>query len=157
MGDIREYRPADESACLDLFDSNRPKYFAASERDLFAAYLRRRNRPYFVVEVLGQVRGCGGFHVEDHGVSHLDWGMVHADWHRRGVGADLLEWRLDRIRQIAHAWCVLIDTSQQHSSVLRSVRLRTVSDDGRRISAGPRQSVHAARLGHTAHRTHRSA
>jgi predicted N-acetyltransferase YhbS len=112
VGDIREYRRDDESACLDIFDSNRPKYFTGPERDLFAAYLRRMDQPFFVAEVAGEVRGCGGFHVDDFGVGYLDWGMVRASWHRQGLGAKLLRWRLERIRQIAHAWCVLIDTSQ---------------------------------------------
>ena len=38
MGDIREYGRDDVWACLAIFDSNRPKYFAALERDLFADY-----------------------------------------------------------------------------------------------------------------------
>lgn len=112
MGDIREYRRDDEWACLDIFDSNRPKYFIAPERDLFAAFLRRMDQPFFVVDVMGQVRACGGFHVDDYGVGRLDWGMVRADWHHRGIGATLLRWRLDQIRQTDHAWCVLLDTSQ---------------------------------------------
>ena len=112
VGEIREYRPDDESVCLDIFDSNRPKYFAGPERDLFAAYLRRMDEPFFVAELVGQVRGCGGFRVDDYGVGYLAWGMVQANLHRQGMGANLLRWRLERIRQIAHAWCVLIDTSQ---------------------------------------------
>jgi len=112
VGDIRNYRPDDGSACLHIFDSNRPKYFTGPERDLFGAYLQRADQPFFVAEVEGQVRACGGFRIDDFGVSFLEWGMVHQNWHRRGVGANLLQWRLDRIRQIGHAWCVLIDTSQ---------------------------------------------
>ncbi|NBV22375.1 MAG: GNAT family N-acetyltransferase [Proteobacteria bacterium] len=112
VGDIREYRPDDESACLDIFDSNRPKYFTAPERDLFAAYLRRMAQPFFVAEVAGQVRGCGGFRVDDFGVGFLEWGMVQAHWQGQRVGSNLLRCRLDRIRQLTHAWCVLIDTSQ---------------------------------------------
>jgi len=112
VGEIREYRPADESACLEIFDSNRPKYFTASERDLFVAYLQRMDQPFFVTEVAGQVRACGGFRVDDFGVGFLEWGMVHAHWHRKGAGANLLHYRLERIRQTTHAWCVLIDTSQ---------------------------------------------
>jgi len=112
MDNIRTYRQDDESACMDIFDSNRPKYFAEPERDLLVAHLRRVDQPFFVAEVAGQVCGCGGFQVDDYGVGYLVWGMVHRNWHRRGVGANLLQWRLDRIRQIAHAWCVLIDTSQ---------------------------------------------
>jgi GNAT superfamily N-acetyltransferase len=109
---IREYRRNDESGCLGIFDGNRPKYFTGPERELFAAYLGRMDEPFFVAEVSGRIRGCGGFRVDDYGVGYLAWGMVETNWHRRGVGADLLRWRLDRIRQIAHAWCVLIDTSQ---------------------------------------------
>lgn len=112
MDTIRAYQRDDEPACLDIFDSNRPKYFTGPERDLFAAYLRRADEPFFVAEAAGQVRGCGGFHVDGSGVGSLAWGMVHGSWHRRGIGTDLLRWRLDRIREIAHAWCVLIDTSQ---------------------------------------------
>jgi GNAT superfamily N-acetyltransferase len=112
VSDIREYGRDDESACLGIFDSNRPKYFTGPERELFAAYLRRLDQPFFVALVAGQVRGCGGFRVDDYGVSYLEWGMVHATWHRQGVGANLLRWRLEQIRQIAHTWCVLIDTSQ---------------------------------------------
>lgn len=109
---IRSYRPADESACMGIFDSNRQKYFTGPERDLFAAHLRTADPRFFVAEVDGLVRGCGGFHVTDYGVGYLVWGMVHHGSHRRGVGESLLRWRLERIRQVAHAWCVLIDTSQ---------------------------------------------
>jgi predicted N-acetyltransferase YhbS len=112
---VREYRPGDEPRCLAMFDGNFPKFFAPHERELFEKFLRRDDRPFFVAEVDGAVRGCGGFRVDDFGVAFLAWGMVDADWHRRGVGAALLRFRLDRIREIPHAWCVLLDTSQ-HSA-----------------------------------------
>jgi predicted N-acetyltransferase YhbS len=112
MTHIRPYQPADDTACLALFDSNRPKYFTAPERDLFTTFLRRMDQPFFVAEIAGQVRACGGFTIDDFGVSYLDWGMVHGDSHRQGIGANLLQYRLDQIRKIPHAWCVLIDTSQ---------------------------------------------
>ena len=60
----------------------------------------------------GRARGCGGFRVDDYGIAYLAWGLVHAGWHRRGLGAELLRWRLARIREVPHAWCVLLDTSQ---------------------------------------------
>jgi GNAT superfamily N-acetyltransferase len=131
MSDIREYQREDESACLAIFDSNRPKYFTAPERDLFVAYLRRLDQPFFVALVAGQVRGCGGFRVDDYGVSYLEWGMVHSNWHRQGLGASLLQWRLEQIRQIAHAWCVLIDTSQHTAPFFARFgfeALRTITD-----------------------------
>lgn len=117
---IRDYHSNDESASLAILDSNRPKYFTASERELFTTFLKQMNQPFFVVEMAGHVRGYGGFHVRDDGVAVLDWGMVHANPHRQSVGANLLRWRVQRIRQIAYAWCVLVDTSQHTAPFLHA-------------------------------------
>lgn len=53
--------------------------------------------------------------MDEYGVAYLAWGMVDAGWHRRGIGKRLLARRLERIREVPHAWCVLLDTSQ-HSA-----------------------------------------
>jgi hypothetical protein len=34
------------------------------------------DRPFFVAEVEGRIRGCGGFRVDDYGLGALEWGMV---------------------------------------------------------------------------------
>jgi GNAT superfamily N-acetyltransferase len=112
---IRTYQPEDALACMALFDSNLPKFFTTPEREQFAAFLARMDCPFYVAVADGQIRGCGGFFVDDYGVTYLVWGMIHSAWHRQGIGAQLLQWRLDQIRQVPHAWCVLIDTSQ-HSA-----------------------------------------
>ncbi len=111
---IRPYMGADHAACLAIFASNLPKFFAEYEREMFASYLLqdRKDESYFVAESEGSIRACGGFAVSEYGVAYLLWGMVEAQWHRRGLGSELLQWRLQRIREIPHAWCVLIDTSQ---------------------------------------------
>jgi predicted N-acetyltransferase YhbS len=112
---IRTYQPEDAPACMAVFDSNLPKFFTTPEREQFAAFLARMEGPYFVARSGDQLCGCGGFFVDDYGVSYLAWGMVHSAWHRQGIGARLLQWRLELIEQVPHAWCVLIDTSQ-HSA-----------------------------------------
>lgn len=112
---IRTYQPEDAPACMALFDSNLPKFFAPHERAQFAGFLQRMDCPFFVATVGAQCCGCGGFYVDDYGLAYLVWGMVDAAWHRRGIGSALLRWRLDRIGEVAHAWCVLVDTSQ-HSA-----------------------------------------
>jgi hypothetical protein len=66
---------------MDIVDSNRPKYFTGPERELFLAYLRRMDHPFFVAEVAGEVRGCGGFRVDDYGLGYLERGMVRSNWH----------------------------------------------------------------------------
>jgi ribosomal protein S18 acetylase RimI-like enzyme len=112
---IRVYQPEDELSCIEIFDSNLPKYFTVPERDLFIAYLRRLNPNYFVAEIEGRVRGCGGFRVDDYGIAYLAWGMVHSTCHQQGIGSSLLHFRLEEIRKVDYAWAVLIDTSQ-HSA-----------------------------------------
>lgn len=112
MISIRQYQQKDKNYCLDIFDSNLPKFFAHHERSLFQSYLEHIKQDFYVIEYDGQVHGCGGFRVDDYGISYLAWGMLGHDHHGKGLGARLLEFRLDRIKHIAHAWCVLIDTSQ---------------------------------------------
>ena len=110
---IRDYAPSDAAACLGLFDGNTPGYFAADERALFEAFLRRDDHEIFVAEESGIVVGCGGFKLNEYGVGYLVWGVVAAAWHGRGVGSALLRWRLEQMRAIPHAWCALLDTSQR--------------------------------------------
>lgn len=81
--DIRTFQPEDTTACLAIFDSNLPTFFTYPEREQFAAFLARMNIPYFVAEADGEICGCGGYALDDYGVSYLAWGMVHATWHRR--------------------------------------------------------------------------
>lgn len=113
---VRPYHLADLNACLAVIDSTLPTYFTSEERDLFEHFLRHHalepDRPFFVVEVCGQVRGCGGYRIDAYGVGYLAWGMVHADFHRQGLGTALLRHRLRAIEAIPHAWCVVMDTSQ---------------------------------------------
>ena len=122
---IRPYRPEDAPACMVLFDSNLPKYFTYPERDEFGAFLQRMHCPYFVAVIAEGVCACGGFVVDDYGVSILAWGMVHSARHRLGIGTQLLHWRLDLIRQVPHAWCVLIDTSQHSAPFFARAGFRT--------------------------------
>ncbi|WP_383698300.1 hypothetical protein, partial [Streptomyces sp. NPDC057494] len=39
---LRLYRPADASACLSIFDSNVPTYFAPEERSDFGRFLQEQ-------------------------------------------------------------------------------------------------------------------
>jgi ribosomal protein S18 acetylase RimI-like enzyme len=109
---IRPYAPENEATCMAIFDSNLPKYFTQAERDLFLNYLRRKDIVYFVAEHRDEVTGCAGYWIDDYGLAHLVWGMVHSARHLQGIGAALLKWRFERIRQTPYAWCVLINTSQ---------------------------------------------
>lgn len=112
---IRSYQVADIHQCLELLDGNTPKFFAQHERLLFERFLEKNEQQFFCLEQNSEILACGGFWSEMHGVNYLAWGMVANKAHHQGLGSQLLQYRLDKIRQIPLAWCVLIHTSQ-HSA-----------------------------------------
>ena len=113
----RPYAPPDRPACLALFDSNSPRFFAQHERADFAAFLDKveaEPEPYFVLERGGAVLACGGVGYEDFpALAYLSWGMVRGDLHGTGLGSELTQFRLTWLRQhwpeVTHA---KIETSQ---------------------------------------------
>jgi len=123
---VRPYRPHDFEACLALFDSNTPPFFAPEERVLFGRFLQDDPARYFVLEEGGRLVACGGIALGPEsspdcsaGValgpqsSGLTWGMVRRDLHGRGVGTRLLAFRLEWLRENApHMREVRLSTSQ---------------------------------------------
>lgn len=93
---IRLYHHADREACLAIFDSNIPRFFAPDERELFATFLDRFKATYLVLcDPDGAVIGCGGMAVRPDGrTAILRWGMIHAARQRQGLGRDLTLARL---------------------------------------------------------------
>ena len=75
MDTFRPYLPADTDTCLDIFDSNTPRFFDPSERDKFARFLIDPVGSYFVVEREGEILACGGYLVlADPSMAELTWG-----------------------------------------------------------------------------------
>ncbi len=110
---IRPYTSSDRSACLALFDSNTPEFFAPSERNDFTAFIDGPDASIIVLETLdGELIGCGGYYVRAaSGTGGLAWGMIARHWHRRGAGRMLLHRRLRSLRT-AGALSVTVHTSQ---------------------------------------------
>lgn len=110
---FRPYRPDDAAACLAVFDSNIPTYFATPERPAFEQFLAEMPCEYLVGEAEdGTVIACGGWYPKPDGEAGLAWGMVHRDWHHRGVGRQLLEARLAGVRAMQGVRTLVISTSQ---------------------------------------------
>ncbi|GAA5514187.1 hypothetical protein Dcar01_02941 [Deinococcus carri] len=123
---MRPYRQEDFEACLALFDSNTPSFFAPEERAAFERFLLKGSGRYFVLEEEGRVVACGGVALAPDaypacsgGVplppdsSGLTWGMVAQNLHRRGLGTQLLQARLGWLRAHApHVREVRLSTSQ---------------------------------------------
>jgi len=113
---LRPFRPDDSAACLAIFDSNTPKFFAPQERDEFRSYLASlgaRSAPYLVLETDGVLRACGGLEVApDSGEVHLTWGMVDQTCHGQRLGTRLTEARLALARTLPGATRLILSTSQ---------------------------------------------
>ena len=132
---IRSYSIQDKQACLEVFSSNIPKFFAENELDEFAIFLDSDTSTYLVVESEGKIYGCGGYYFRD-GVGRLCWGMVKKDSHRSGFGSALITARLNRLFIEHGVDIVAIDTSQYSSGFFEHFGFRTenVSENG--LAAG---------------------
>ena len=96
----RSYASEDRAACLALFDSNVPEFFAPSERSEYCEFLDELRCAYLV---LGSPRegivAAGGYYVtEEANLGALAWGLVSRAWQRCGVGSELLQMRLALLR-----------------------------------------------------------
>lgn len=127
---IREYKPEDKVNCVEIFNSNCPKFFDKSELDLFGkwldhqagessiyqspTYTNSEKDAYYVIE-LGQegVIGCGGLYiVKDQKEARLAWGMIHSSFHKKGYGTALYNYRRDVIKKHWPNHIVTLGTSQ---------------------------------------------
>lgn len=94
---LRSYTPTDREACLALFDSNVPAFFAEVERASFVGYLdddvvREGIRELVLVDG-DRVVACGGLGLRD-GEARMCWGIVHRERHGQHLGDLLLLVRL---------------------------------------------------------------
>ena len=112
----RPYKPQDLPACLVIFDSNVPAYFAASERQEFQSDLESLSPStgaYLVLVDAGDIIACGGLGLSsDRQSVSLDWGMVRADRHGMGLGTRLTESRLTLARNLPGLVRLTLTTSQ---------------------------------------------
>lgn len=112
----RPYTADDFSACLAIFDSNVPTYFAPEERAEFCEYLESvndRDRPCLVLASNGSVVACGGLITEaGNRQARLAWGMVDRAFHGRGVGTRLTRARLALARATPGITELGLETSQ---------------------------------------------
>jgi GNAT superfamily N-acetyltransferase len=139
---IEPYAIADREACLRVFDSNTPGFFAPEERATFAAFLDAPPGPFWVARVAGTgaVVGCGGVSLAPDGSAWLRWGMVDGGSHRRGLGRQLLAARLGWIATQPGATTIRVATSAAASGFFQRLGfalLRVTAD-----AYGPRLDRH---------------
>ena len=127
---IRRYQPADESACLAIFDSNCPKYLDPSERADFAGFLKDHALPtgYLVLEKAGGIVACGGITLDtQRKAGWFCWGLVDQHFHKQGLGRQLTQARIDHAKTSVEIERLLLDTSQLTVGFYEKFGFRTVN------------------------------
>ena len=96
MAAIRPFTDEDLEACVAICVANHPEHISLPEIDEYREFLTKKPyepAPYYVVEVESELVACGGVATSGSAM-HLCWGLVHPDWHNRGLGTKLVEHRL---------------------------------------------------------------
>lgn len=123
MIETRSYHPGDLTACLALFDSNVPQFFAPDERAQFVEFLENvpaSDGTYLVLAQAGRVVACGGVAREpDTESAALTWGMVDRSQHRQGLGTRLTQARLTAAWAMPGIRRVILATSQHTAGFYR--------------------------------------
>jgi len=131
---IRPYASNDKEGCLEAFKSNMPRYFAPHELEDFDNWLEQQparmttndDEAYFVAELEQSIIACGGYHYDKNtNVTHMTWGMVKQDYHRRGIGKGLLQYRLKVIKDRFPESVIGLDTTQYSAPFFERLGFKT--------------------------------
>lgn len=107
------YAPSHRDSLLALIRLNTPEYFAEEEEAEFEAYLDSEIEQYFVMEMGGEVVGCGGINFdEQEKMGIISWDMFHPDFQAKGLGTKLLLHRLAILKSMSSIETIVVRTSQ---------------------------------------------
>jgi ribosomal-protein-alanine N-acetyltransferase len=121
---IRNYQASDREACLRIFDGNTPLFFDPSERESLLNWLQAKDEGrmayasnlaehFYVLELAGRVMGCAGVYIPgDEKLANMVWGMVERDLHKKGLGRELLVYRINIIQKEYPDCAIILDTTQ---------------------------------------------
>ncbi|MEL6810376.1 MAG: GNAT family N-acetyltransferase [Bacteroidota bacterium] len=111
---IRAYQDNDKDRLLELIKLNVPRYFAPDEIADFETYLTQDREDYFVVEDNSVVIGCGGInYVIEDATAYISWDIIHPNFHGKGIGGQLVHFRIAHIQEKASFHTVVVRTSQR--------------------------------------------
>lgn len=110
---IREYREQDKESVLNLLRLNTPMYFSPEEEKDLTFYLENETEYYFVVEINGEVIGCGGFNFSgDNRIGKISWDILHPGFQGKSLGSMLLNYRIERLKEFNDIQKITVRTSQ---------------------------------------------
>lgn len=110
---IRNYEPKDHEKVLALLRLNIPRYFAPEEEKDLIHYLQNEAENYYVMELDGEIVGCGGFNFSDDGtVGKISWDFFHPEQQGKGFGTRLTLFRIQKLKKYPNVKTISVRTSQ---------------------------------------------
>ncbi|WP_346319680.1 GNAT family N-acetyltransferase [Chitinophaga sp. YIM B06452] len=126
---ITRYTSAHRQACLEIFESNQPRYFAEEEKPGFMEWLddHTDENPYFVMKDKDETVACGGIFLDsEHNEAGLAWGMVHGRYHKQGYGKQFTLYRLALLSETWPGAVHKIETSQHTEGFYAKMGFQTI-------------------------------
>ena len=137
MIEFQPYETKHEEACLEVFRSNIPQYFAEKEVPGFLDSLNAPDDLYEVCILDGEIIGVGGIWVNaERKEAGLCFGMIHRSYHKRGYGKLLLERRLERISDYDFVEKIIHETGDGTYQFYEKYGFKTVRIDKDPLSIG---------------------
>jgi N-acetylglutamate synthase-like GNAT family acetyltransferase len=112
LSNIRSYNSKDRAEVLEIFRLNSPEYFDPSEENDLKNYLQNELEDYFVIHSEDQILGAGGINYEQLAIAIISWDLIHPDYQKMGLGRQLLEYRLQKLKKENRVDRVIVRTSQ---------------------------------------------
>ena len=110
---IEPYEPQYFENCIEIIQSNTPKYIDPCEHLDYKNYLLRNDKTYFVLFNDFNLVACGGYGIDKSQIKvGLSWGLVHKKHHNKGYGSKLLKYRLNHIKNNFPYTEIHLNTSQ---------------------------------------------
>jgi [ribosomal protein S18]-alanine N-acetyltransferase len=110
---IRKYTQKDETAVLQLIKQHTPQYFAPAELEDFKNYLRNKTEDYFVYIDKAQIIAAGGINYFPAAqLARISWDMVATHAQGKGIGAALVQFRINYLNQSADIETIVVRTAQ---------------------------------------------
>lgn len=109
---IRKYSPADKPQLIELFLLNTPAFFCPEEQADLEAFLEKEEADeYYVLEQDEKILACGGYAVKNN-EGWLCWYIVHPDYQGKGLGGQIVNKSMDRIKSNPGIRKIIVRTSQ---------------------------------------------
>ena len=110
--------------CIEIIQSNTPKYIDQSEHSDYRDYLLKDDKTYFVLFNDFNLVACGGYGLnKSETKAGLAWGLVNSKYHNRRYGSELLKYRIEHIKNNFSGVDIYLDTSQKTYKFLKSLDL----------------------------------